>query len=76
MDIHICFCFEQSFVTIVFIEVCDNMFMIDLFRHLKNGNHLSMEMIYYGGVSRLHKTISYRIQTVCRPRRNTIGAYL
>lgn len=35
-----------------------------------------MEMIYYVCVSRLHKTISYRIQTVCRPRRNTIGAYL
>lgn len=52
------------------------MFVIDLLRHLKNGNHLSMEMIYYVCDSRLHKTISYRIQTVCRPRRNTIGAYL
>lgn len=52
------------------------MFVIRLLRHLKNGNHLSMEMIYYVLDSRLHKMEKYQTQTVCRPMRYTIGAYL
>lgn len=52
------------------------MFVIRLLRHLKNGNHLSMEMIYYVLDSRLHKMEKYQTQTVYRPMRYTIGAYL
>lgn len=52
------------------------MFVIRLLRHLKNGNHLSMEMIYYVLDSRLHKMKKYQTQTVFRPMRYTIGAYL
>lgn len=52
------------------------MFVIRLLRHLKNGNHLSMEMIYYVLDSRLHKVGKYQTQTVYRLMRNTIGAYL
>lgn len=52
------------------------MFVIRLLRHLKNGNHLSMEMIYYVLDSRLHKMKKYQTQTVYRLMRYTIGAYL
>lgn len=52
------------------------MFVIRLLRHLKNGNHLSMEMIYYVLDSRLYKMEKHQTQTVYRPMRNTIGVYL
>nr|DAO21782.1 MAG TPA: hypothetical protein [Caudoviricetes sp.] len=52
------------------------MFVIRLLRHLKNGNHLSIEMIYYVLDSRLYKMEKYQTQTVYRPMRYTIGVYL